>query len=155
MGISDKIEAFITELMKNNGSSIEIGRNELAQLFDCVPSQINYVLATRFGSDRGYEIESRRGGGGYIRIRHILNVPGGQLCETVSSLPDSLSESSARAVIKYLSGNNIIKEEAACAMYAAASDKSLAAASAPERDTLRAAILKNMLTAVLRLQNQS
>ena len=67
--LSDIIESFIKELMDaNNNDAIEIQRNILAQQFDCSPSQINYVLTTRFSNDRGYVVESRRGGGGYIRI---------------------------------------------------------------------------------------
>ena len=65
--LSDSIEQFIKELM-DEGSQIEVRRNELAQHFGCAPSQINYVLATRFSVDHGYIIESRRGGGGYVRI---------------------------------------------------------------------------------------
>ena len=66
MGISDKIESFILELLKEDDDWLEIGRNELASVFNCVPSQINYVISTRFNQDRGYIVESRRGGGGYL-----------------------------------------------------------------------------------------
>ena len=65
--LSDIIEEFIKELMDENGV-IDLQRNLLAQQFECSPSQINYVLTTRFNNDRGYIVESRRGGGGYIRI---------------------------------------------------------------------------------------
>ena len=65
--LSDAIEQFIKELMDQE-AQIELRRNELAHHFGCAPSQINYVLATRFTPDHGYIIESRRGGGGYIRI---------------------------------------------------------------------------------------
>ena len=65
-GLSDTIEQFIKALMdEGNSSQVEVRRNELAQYFNCAPSQINYVLATRFTLDRGYHIESRRGGGGF------------------------------------------------------------------------------------------
>lgn len=70
-GISDSIELFIKELLKAQKDQIELQRNELAQQFNCAPSQINYVLATRFTTDHGYRIESRRGGGGYVRIVRI------------------------------------------------------------------------------------
>ena len=70
--LSDIIESFIKELLDaNNNDVIEIQRNILAQQFDCSPSQINYVLTTRFTNDRGYVVESRRGGGGYIRIFRV------------------------------------------------------------------------------------
>ena len=71
MGISDRIEAFICELMKEDDGWVELGRNELAGIFNCVPSQINYVMSTRFTPNRGYITESRRGGGGYLRIKRI------------------------------------------------------------------------------------
>ena len=72
MGISDRIEAFILELMKQEqDEQLRIQRNELAQLFGCVPSQINYVISTRFSPERGYAVESRRGGGGYVTIRRL------------------------------------------------------------------------------------
>ena len=66
--LSDMIEEFIKALLEESNGQLELQRNELADYFECAPSQINYVLATRFSLDRGYYIESRRGGGGYIRI---------------------------------------------------------------------------------------
>lgn len=70
MGKSDKIEAFILELIKREEDEwTKIQRNELAQIFNCVPSQINYVISTRFSPERGYTVETRRGGGGYVLIR--------------------------------------------------------------------------------------
>ena len=65
MALSDKIESFIIELLKDEDANwLEIGRNELAGIFNCVPSQINYVISTRFSPEKGYYVESRRGGGG-------------------------------------------------------------------------------------------
>ncbi|MFA9424475.1 MAG: CtsR family transcriptional regulator, partial [Sedimentibacter sp.] len=70
--LSNIIEDFIKELMEaNNYKTIEIQRNILAHQFDCAPSQINYVLTTRFNNDRGYIVESRRGGGGCIKIFRV------------------------------------------------------------------------------------
>ena len=70
MKISDNIENFIRELFGAE-NSIELRRNELASYFNCVPSQINYVIQTRFTTERGYIVESRRGGGGHIRITRV------------------------------------------------------------------------------------
>ena len=68
-GLSNMIERFIKSMIEMaEDSTIEIQRNELAERFDCAPSQINYVLTTRFTPYKGYYIESRRGGGGYIKI---------------------------------------------------------------------------------------
>ena len=58
--LSDLIEQYIKELMSENNDFTEFGRNELAQHFNCVPSQINYVITTRFSPERGYYVESRR-----------------------------------------------------------------------------------------------
>ena len=66
MRLSDSIERFIKTLLEQEETEIELKRNELAEYFGCAPSQINYVLATRFTPDHGYVIESQRGGGGYI-----------------------------------------------------------------------------------------
>ena len=75
MGISDTIAEFINELLRDE-SSTEVQRAELASRFNCVPSQINYVISTRFSPERGYIVESRRGGGGYIRIIRVMPEPG-------------------------------------------------------------------------------
>ena len=76
--LSDTIEKFIKDLMEE-GTQVELRRNELAHHFGCAPSQINYVLATRFSVDHGYVIESRRGGGGYVRIVRMHQSPEGNL----------------------------------------------------------------------------
>lgn len=74
MGMSDRIEAFILELMRQEQEDwVRLQRNELAQLFGCVPSQINYVISTRFSPERGYTVESHRGGGGCVKIRKAEN----------------------------------------------------------------------------------
>ena len=72
MGMSDRIEAFILELMKQEEDEwLKLQRNEIAQLFGCVPSQINYVISTRFTPEKGYSVRSRRGGGGWVQIRRV------------------------------------------------------------------------------------
>ena len=70
MRMSDIIEEFIKELFNDN-EKIEIQRNELAEHFNCVPSQINYVISTRFKPSQGYYVESKRGGGGHITIKKL------------------------------------------------------------------------------------
>ena len=75
MAISDNVAAYILDLLLNDEVIAEIQRNELAGILGCVPSQINYVITSRFTPEQGYIVESRRGGGGYIRIirRNIIN----------------------------------------------------------------------------------
>ncbi|MBQ6932674.1 MAG: CtsR family transcriptional regulator, partial [Clostridia bacterium] len=68
MNISNTIAKLIMDMLEADGGSAEMQRNELAQLVGCVPSQINYVISSRFTPEQGYIVESRRGGGGYIRI---------------------------------------------------------------------------------------
>ena len=72
MGISDLIAQFLQESLNEAADGVlEVQRSDLAQRFNCVPSQINYVMTTRFSPERGYLVESRRGGGGYIRITQV------------------------------------------------------------------------------------
>ena len=144
MGISDKIEAFIIELMKDGDSSAEFGRNELADIFSCVPSQINYVISTRFGPEKGYTVESRHGGGGYIKIKRIN--PDGR-AEVIAGIKDTCDEKTARAAVKYLYDMNLISGQSAKVLTAAVSDRTLAAAK-ENRDKIRADIIKNAAAAL-------
>lgn len=139
MGISDKIEAFIMELMKEDYA--EFGRNELADIFGCVPSQINYVISTRFNPEKGYSVESRRGGGGYIKIRRISL---GGVGEVIDSIGDSCDFPKARSVIEYLYERGLIEKQAAKVLLSVVSDRSIPI-NQPVRDRLRANILKNAI----------
>lgn len=143
MGISDKIEAFICELFKNEQKDyLELGRNELAEIFDCVPSQINYVLNTRFNSDHGYIVESRRGGGGYLRIYKISATD--RMEEIHELLNSPLTFKQCNIIIKNLYDYSVISENTAKIMLAAVSDKSIP----PEKDLIRTKVLKNMIYAI-------
>lgn len=135
MGISDKIEAFILELMKQErDEELKIQRNELAEVFGCVPSQINYVISTRFNPDRGYVVTSRRGGGGYVTIRKI---------DDNSAVGDKISEYDAFAYIKKLYDCGTITAREGRIMQDAVSDMSLY--RTPDKDSVRADVLKNLL----------
>ncbi len=112
MGLSDRIEAFICELMKEDDGWVELGRNELAGIFNCVPSQINYVMSTRFTPNRGYITESRRGGGGYLRIKRISPVGD----EILSGIPNRITKESATDVLVMLVSLGIIDEKTARVM---------------------------------------
>lgn len=142
MGMSDRIEAFILELMKQEQDEwLKIQRNELAQIFGCVPSQINYVISTRFSPERGYLVESRRGGGGCVRIRRM---PQGGL--TAVYIGNELNERDALMLVSKLAGAESISNREAAVMQAALSDKSLV--SAIDKDRVRADILKNILAVI-------
>lgn len=148
MGISDRIEAFITELMRNDENEwVELRRNELATVFNCVPSQINYVISTRFNPERGYAVESRRGGGGYLRIRRISGENENPIRGVICSIGSSIDFLNAKACIIRLAELGIADEKTARVMINAISDNSLII-SQPHKDTLRASILKNMITAL-------
>ncbi len=147
MGMSDRIEAFIMELLKDDTDEwLELKRNELASLFGCVPSQINYVISTRFNPDHGYIVESRRGGGGFVRIKQI-KYEDGLIMRTIKLSGDSLDEKTAKAHLANLTRQGAINERDASLILSAVSDSSLNI-DQPLRDKLRANIFKNMLVKI-------
>lgn len=108
--ITDKIEIFIKELM-DNSNSIQIKRNELANLFNCAPSQINYVLMTRFTIDRGYYIDSKKGGGGYVQTTKISSDKNKYIKSLIDEkIGDEITYNAAKEVIKSLEKINILTE---------------------------------------------
>lgn len=148
--LSDIIENFIKQLITDTNGSIEIQRNELANHFNCVPSQINYVISTRFTTDRGYYVESRRGGGGHVKIKRInITRPGNYLMHIVSSMGTSISQQSAEVFINNFIDYNVISEREGLIMRAAVSDKVIGGIPMPDRDILRATQLKNMILSLL------
>lgn len=148
--ISDIIETFIKELMRQSqGHPVEIQRNEIAKHFDCAPSQINYVLTTRFGTQHGYYIESRRGGGGYIKIMRLKpdrNRPLHQML--MEEIGNETTKTQANRLIQAMEDQKLVTKREAVLMKAATSDTVL---SSPinNKDQLRANILKGMLSAML------
>ena len=148
--LSDSIEQFIKELMDED-SQIELRRNELAQHFGCAPSQINYVLATRFSVDHGYIIESRRGGGGFVRIVRIQQtVEGGNLLQSLlKRVGNSIDEDSACAIILHLLDRKLITPNEATLMRSAIAKEALAL-PINAKDILRASVFSSMLKQVFR-----
>ncbi len=148
--LSDIIETFIKQMISDTNGAIEIQRNELANQFNCVPSQINYVISTRFTTDRGYYVESRRGGGGHVRIKRInITRPGNYLMHIVSSMGTSISQQSAEVFINNFIDYDVISEREGYIMKAAVSDKIIGVISMPDRDIIRATLLKNMILSLL------
>jgi len=145
MGISDVIAGFINEMLKEENGIAELQRAELASRFNCVPSQINYVISTRFSPEHGYIVESRRGGGGYIRIRQVVMDHKILLMHTVNAIGDSVDINTAEALIANLQRNNAIKKNEAKLIMSAISNNALRPISQFDRDTIRASILKQML----------
>lgn len=148
--LSDLIEAFIKQLINDTDGVIEIQRNELANQFKCVPSQINYVIDTRFTVERGFYVESRRGGGGCIRIKRVnISKAGNYLMHIVASMGNSLSQQTAEAFINNFMDYEVVTDREGLILKAAVSDKALMAVPPQARDIIRASILKNMLASLL------
>lgn len=145
--ISDVIEAHLKQIIERNRHNIvEIKRSEIADRFACVPSQINYVINTRFTLERGYLVESKRGGGGYIRITKIVNNDKTALLnELIDLIQPEASQQTAIAIIERLLEEELITKREASMMLNALTRETLAI-KLPERDKLRARILTAMLT---------
>ena len=112
MRLSDSIEHFIKTMLSEESTEVELKRNELAEYFGCAPSQINYVLATRFSPDHGYLTESRRGGGGYIRIVRVVESGSQRLMYLINErIGDSLGEEECVRLISQLKEQRIISAE--------------------------------------------
>ncbi len=147
--LSDNIERFIKELMEEE-AQIDLRRNELAQHFGCAPSQINYVLATRFSVDHGYIIESRRGGGGYVRIVRMQARSDQSLLNLLlGRVGNSVSEEAAFAIIEQLYERELVTANEAMLMRSAVERNALVLPISA-KDVLRAAVLRNMLVRVFR-----
>lgn len=148
--MSDIIEAFLKQMINDTNGAIEFQRNELANQFNCVPSQINYVIDTRFTTERGYYVESRRGGGGNISIKRVnISRPGNYLMHIVSSMGDSISQHSAEVFINNFVDYEVVSKREGLILRAATSDKMIGRIPMPNRDILRADMLKNMLTSLM------
>ena len=145
MGVSDIIAGFIDDMLVEMGGTAELQRAELANRFNCVPSQINYVISTRFSPEHGYIVESRRGGGGYIRIRRVAMESEVLIMHTVNAIGGEVDVNTAMALIANLRQSGAISEEEARLILSAISNNALRPARPDERDILRASILKQML----------
>ncbi|MBS5736925.1 MAG: CtsR family transcriptional regulator [Clostridiales bacterium] len=149
MRSSDIITAFIMEMLESEGGELELKRNELAQHFNVVPSQINYVISSRFTPEMGYLIESKRGGGGYIRIRRVSRTPAAGIMHIINNIGDSLNSFDSQALLKSMEDNGYITDKTRNLMLAAASDTAYSSIPPSLRDKLRASVVKNMLLSLV------
>ena len=149
MSMSAQIAKIIMEMLESSGET-EIQRNELAQTLGCVPSQINYVLSSRFTPEHGYIVESHRGGGGYIRITRVKMDRGTIFMHLINSIGDSMGEKTCQAHIINLNGRGVIDENTAKLMIAATSENSLRILEPNLRARARASLFKHMLLALTR-----
>ena len=144
MRLSEVIEAYIKKMMDDNDDFFEFGRNELAEYFNCVPSQINYVISTRFNPEKGYYVESRKGGGGNIKIRRVDMTKNDYITHIINSIHGSLTQQEAGIIIKNMLDYNVINEDMAKLIKIATNDKVLGL-PVEYKDDVRTRILKNML----------
>ncbi|MFD0681896.1 MULTISPECIES: CtsR family transcriptional regulator [unclassified Paenibacillus] len=148
--VSEVIEQYLKQILqKSNEGIVEIQRNDLADQFDCVPSQINYVISTRFTLEKGYIVESKRGGGGYIRIQKIeLNAHGSVLDHISKTISLQIDQSASEGLLYQLEESGYLTSREAALMKAAISREVLVL-KLPLRDEIRARILKAMLISLL------
>ncbi|MUV38054.1 Transcriptional regulator CtsR [Lentibacillus sp. JNUCC-1] len=145
--ISDVIERYLKKVLESKGKGvIEIKRSEIADQFQCVPSQINYVINTRFTVEKGYIVESKRGGGGYIRIIRITYQDKAELIdEIIGMINPAVTQQAAIDILERLLEEEIMTEREA-KMAASAIDRNTLLFPLPVRDEARARILSAMLT---------
>jgi transcriptional regulator CtsR len=146
MKLSDAIADMILNMFDDNTSTIQIQRNDLAQQLGCVPSQINYVITSRFTPEQGYRIESRRGGGGYIMITRAATKENA-LMSLVNSIGNSIDEKSAKANIYNLHYQGLLSDKAGRIMMSVVSDNNFKGVETEIKNQIRASLLKQMLLA--------
>lgn len=149
MGMSDMIAQFIYDMLDESEGTLELQRQDLAKQFNVVPSQINYVLSSRFRPEQGYVIESRRGGGGYIRIYRAANDASTTVMHIVNAIGDSIDYTTAAIYLKNMSDYEIITPKAARIISAAISEAALNDVNKSDRNKVRATILKNILVTLI------
>ncbi len=152
--LSDQIEKYLRDLIREYKGEVEIKRNQLANEFNCVPSQINYVLETRFPLEKGYVVESQRGGGGYIRIIRLkISSEKEHIKKLISGLEGPLAQKDAEAIISRLYENDLINLREKVLMKAVV-NKKIISLNLPHRDYVRGRLLMAMLEVILKINNK-
>ena len=148
MLISDNIERLIEKMLDDGGGLAELRRNDLASQLGCVPSQINYVITSRFTPEQGYRIESRRGGGGCI---YITRAPSKEnaIVSLIKSIGEEIDERSAKAQIYNLNYHGLVDDKSAKLLLAASADSNFKGVPAEIKNAVRAKQLKQMLIAYI------
>ena len=145
--MSDLIENYLKNVLHKN-ETVEIRRSEIADRFNCVPSQINYVINTRFTIQQGYVVESKRGGGGYIRIMKVNLVDDMDIIDALLEVvPEELSIKQANHILQNLYDNELLSKREAQLLNIAMSKESLTEAEQCS-DQLRSNMMKNILTSL-------
>ena len=147
--LADSIAKIIEEMLDECGGSLELKRNEMATRLGCVPSQISYVISSRFTPERGYIIESRRGGGGCIRIVRKQMHKSEYLMHFFYAIGDRIDEAEAAAYLKNLLGNGIITEREYTLIYSSLSNAALSAIELLGREKVRADIFRHIILTLM------
>ena len=148
--LADTIAKIIEEMLDNAGGALELQRNEMATRLGCVPSQISYVITSRFTPEKGYIIESRRGGGGCIKIVRKQMQSDEYLMHFFYAIGDTISEREALAYLSNLLGNELISRRAYDIIAAAVSNSALSDLTPEARDIVRARIFKHTILALMK-----
>ena len=148
--LADTIAKLIEQMLEESDGSLELQRNELATRLGCVPSQISYVITSRFTPERGYIIESRRGGGGCIRIVKKQMQRNEYLMHFFYAIGDAISERDTAAYLQNLLGNELITEREAKMIRAATSDSALGDIHPAVRDSIRARVFRHVILSVMK-----
>ena len=149
MNLSKEIAEMIVDMLSDSGTA-EIRRNDLAEQLGCVPSQINYVLSSRFTPEHGYIVESRRGGGGYIKITRASYNLDTLKMHLINSIGEKIDEKTCRAHIINLHDRGLLEDKEALVMLAATAENTYHEISPELRDKLRANIFKQMLISTMK-----
>ena len=149
MILSDMVADMIVQMLQNADGEIEIQRRALADKFGCVPSQINYVIASRFTPERGYIIQSKRGGGGYVRIIKKQMQKDKYLMHFLYAIGDNIEEKDAVAFCQNLVGNNILSNREMQIICAALSEQTLGDIPPENRAHIRAKIFVHIILSLM------
>ncbi len=147
--LTEQIAEIIERMLKESGGELELQRNKLANTVGCVPSQINYVITSRFNTNRGYIVESKRGGGGYVKITKVnFDNSAAMLMHSLAAVGESIDAQSAKAILISLYDADIITERELKLIYSVINDRALSLSDANYRDALRADIIKSFILAL-------
>lgn len=147
--LADQIAKMIEELLEEGGGSLELQRNEMAGRLGCVPSQISYVITSRFTPERGYIIESRRGGGGHIRIVRREMHRDQYLMHFFHAIGERIEENEAQAYLRNLTDQGVITAREGAVIAAALSTAALQNVTPEGRATVRARIFRHILLTLM------
>ncbi len=150
MLLSEQIAKIIEQMLEEGNGAVNVQRNDLAETLGCVPSQISYVISSRFTPERGYVTESRRGGGGYIRIVRVPMTKDRYLMHFYHAIGDGLSEDEAKAYVRNLLDAGVVTEREASLMVYAVSEDALSKLSPDGRKVVRADVMRHIIMALMR-----